>query len=284
MARIVGRICSFKPLLAQMTQLHKLSLQVTGFAGAEELMPDMAAVSSLEELRLGMRLTVFNCTAPAQLQPLSVLRDSLQGVQLTCAGTVRLQAAAEHWAAVPAAAAQRSWGVVKSSAVVASEGPLTSAALQGLASQSSCLQQLQHRHPATTPPGSSLPAVEAEQQQQALHLPANAEAAAARVQLPQLRSLSLAGLAPSLWGMAAAVQVTHLELARCGIDGGVVAAVAGSLGQLRLLGLNGNAGVDDTAAASIAQQLQQLTELQLEGTTVTDAGVVQLTGLPSCDV
>lgn len=54
MARIVGRICSFEPLLAQMTQLRKLSLQVTGFAGAEELMPDMAAVSSLEELRLGM--------------------------------------------------------------------------------------------------------------------------------------------------------------------------------------------------------------------------------------
>jgi hypothetical protein len=42
------------------------------------------------------------------------------------------------------------------------------------------------------------------------------------------------------------------------------------------------AGVDDAAMAPIAQQLQQLqqlTELQLEGTAVTDAGVMQLTTL-----
>jgi hypothetical protein len=77
-------------------------------------------------------------------------------------------------------------------------------------------------------------------------VPASPEGTAALVQavvqLPQLRNLSLAGLAPTLWGVAAAVQLTRLELARCGIDGSVLAAVAGSLRQLQVLGLAGNAG------------------------------------------
>jgi hypothetical protein len=89
-----------------------------------------------------------------------------------------------------------------------------------------------------------------QQQQQPAPAPQNAPASTegtaalvqAVVQLPQLPALSLAGLAPTLWGVAAAVQLTRLELARCGIGSGVIAAVAGSLRQLRVLGLAGNAG------------------------------------------
>jgi hypothetical protein len=40
-----------------------------------------------------------------------------------------------------------------------------------------------------------------------------------------------------------------------------------------------SAGVADTVVAPIAQQLRHLAELQLAGTSVTDAGVVQLTAL-----
>jgi hypothetical protein len=157
----------------------------------------------------------------------------------------------------------------------AGNAPLPPAGLSGLSAQASSLQQLdlgiQHHTLLQLPavlqeltclqtlrlvyyakeptmlqqliellgqPAADLPA--------ARNVPASTEGTAALVQavaqLPQLRSLSLAGLAPTLWGIAAAVQLTRLDLAKCGVDAGVVGAVAGSLRQLQVLGFAMNAG------------------------------------------
>jgi hypothetical protein len=152
----------------------------------------------------------------------------------------------------------------------AGKAPLPPAGLRGLSAQACCLQQLdlgiQHHTlrqlPAVLQQLTCLQALRLvyyaeEPAPQQIEPPGQQPVAGARkppsksgtaalvlavLQLPQLRSLSLAGLAPTLWGVAAAVQLTRLELARCGIDGSVFAAVAGSLRQLQVLGLAGNAG------------------------------------------
>jgi hypothetical protein len=150
--------------------------------------------------------------------------------------------------------------------------PLSAAGLRGLSAQASCLQRLWLEIQRHTLP--QLPAVlqqltclhtlqlvynarePAPQQMAQLHgqqpviaariVPASTEGTAALVaavvQLPQLRYLVLAGLAPTLWRVAAAVQLTRLELTQCRVNAGVVGAVAGSLRQLQVLGLAGNAG------------------------------------------
>jgi hypothetical protein len=155
----------------------------------------------------------------------------------------------------------------------AGNAPLPAAGLRGLSAQASCLQHLDLGIQHHTLP--QLPAVL--QQLTCLHtlrlvyytkepaqqltiaerfnqpavrvprsVPASTESTAALVaavvQLPQLRSLSLSGLAPTLWGVAAAVRLTSLKLAWCGVNAGVVGAVAGSLRQLQVLGLAGNTG------------------------------------------